>query len=67
MFFQFCEGCLCDLRRIVLEDSLIRSQPFLVRVGMNVYAFVADTFVLLVSLPLCRLLEKPAARLMGRE
>ena len=50
-----------------LVDSLIRSQPFLVRVGMNVYAFVADAFVLLVSLPLCRLLEKPAARLMGRE
>ena len=47
-----------------LVDSLIRSQPFLVRAGMNVYAFVADVAVLLFSLPICVALEKPAGRLI---
>ena len=46
-------------------DSIIRAQPFLVRVGMNVYAFVADVVVLLVALPLCVVLEKPAQKLLG--
>ena len=47
-----------------LVDSVIRSQPFLLRVGMNVYAFIADVVVLLVSLPLCVILEEPAKRLI---
>ena len=47
-----------------LVDSLIRFQPFLVRAGMNLYAFVADAIVLIAALPICVLLEKPAARVM---
>ena len=47
-----------------LVDSLIRSQPFLVRAGMNVYAFVADVVVLLIALPLCVVLDKPAQKLL---
>ena len=47
-----------------LVDSLIRAQPFLLRVGMNLYAFVADVVVLLVALPLCVLLDKQAAKLL---
>ena len=47
-----------------IVDSLIRSQPFLLRAGMNVYAFVADVAVLLISLPICVVLDKPAKRLM---
>ncbi len=40
-----------------LVDSIIRSQPFLVRVGMNIYAFVADAAVLILSLPICEKLD----------
>ena len=47
-----------------LIDSLIKSQPFLVRAGMNVYAFVADAAVLILALPLCPLLDKTAQKLM---
>ena len=47
-----------------LVDSLIKSQPFLVRAGMNVYAFVADAAVLILSLPLCPFLDKTAQKLM---
>ena len=47
-----------------LIDSLIKSQPFLVRAGMNVYAFVADAAVLILSLPLCPLLDKTAQKLL---
>lgn len=47
-----------------LIDSLIRSQPFLVRAGMNLYAFAADVVVLLAALPICVLLDKPASKLL---
>ena len=47
-----------------LIDSLIKSQPFLVRAGMNVYAFIADAAVLILSLPLCPLLDRTAQKLM---
>ena len=48
-----------------LIDSLIKSQPFLVRAGMNLYAFVADAVVLILSLPLCPLLDKTAQKLIN--
>ena len=47
-----------------LIDSLIKSQPFLVRAGMNLYAFAADAAVLILSLPLCPLLDKTARKLL---
>ena len=47
-----------------LIDSLIKSQPFLVRAGMNLYAFAADAAVLILSLPLCPLLDKTAQKLL---
>ena len=50
-----------------LVDSLIRSQPFLLRAGMNVYAFVADVVVLLIALPLCVLLDPFAKKLLDRK
>ena len=49
-----------------LVDSLIRSQPFLVRAGMNLYAFVADVVVLLVALPVCAAVEPFAKKLLQR-
>ena len=50
-----------------LVDSLIRAQPFLLRVGMNLYAFVADVVVLLLALPLCVLLDKQTAKLLEKK
>ncbi len=47
-----------------LIDSLIRSQPFLVRAGLNLYAFAADVVVLLAALPICVLLDKHARKLL---
>lgn len=44
-------------------ESLLYMQPFLVRVGKNVYAFVADLVVLLVSLPICATLDKQAKKM----
>lgn len=43
-------------------EHLLYDQPFLVRVGKNIYAFVADVVVLIVSLPICAILDKQARR-----
>lgn len=47
-----------------LIDSLIKSQPFLVRATMNLYAFVADAVVLILALPICELLDPVAQKLV---
>jgi len=36
-----------------LVEMLLYSQPFLLRVAKNLYAFVADIVVMLVSIPVC--------------
>lgn len=46
-----------------LIDSFVVSQPFLVRVGKNMNSFIADVFVIVVSLPICALVEKTAKKL----
>lgn len=46
-----------------LTESLLYAQPMLVRMGKNLYAFVADTVMLLVSLPICVVLDKTIKRL----
>ena len=46
-----------------LVDSLIRSQPFIVRVGMNIYAFIADAVVLILAYPLCAEIDKRIRRM----
>ena len=38
-------------------ECLLYTQPFAVRVATNIYAFVADAFVIIASLPICRILE----------
>lgn len=38
-------------------ECLLYSQPFMVRAATNMYAFIADAFVIIVSLPICRILE----------
>lgn len=46
-------------------ESLLYTQPFLVRAAKNTYAFAADVVVLIVSLPVCAVLDKPAKKLFG--
>lgn len=43
-----------------LTESLLYLQPLAVRIGKNFSAFAADTVMLLLSLPVCMALEKPA-------
>ena len=39
-------------------EALLYSQPMLLRIGKNVYAFAADAFMLAVSFPIAELVEK---------
>lgn len=39
-------------------EWMLYSQPLLLRVAKNVYAFWADAFVLIVSLPICRVIDR---------
>ena len=45
-----------------LTESILYAQPFVVRAGKNIYAFVADIVVLLVSLPVCMTLDRTARK-----
>lgn len=44
-----------------IVESLLYAQPFMVRVAKNIYAFVADAVVLIISFPIC-LAVKPVIR-----
>ncbi len=48
-----------------LVDSVVVSQPFPVRFAKNMSSFIADAFVIVISLPACVLLEKYAGKLRG--
>ena len=41
-------------------DSFIVGQPIIVRIAKNTTSFIADAFVLIMSLPICKLIEKSA-------
>ena len=47
-----------------LVECVLYGQPMAVRMGKNVFAFVADVFVLELSLPICAALDKPVGRLL---
>ena len=49
-----------------LTECLLYAQPFLIRVGKNVYAWVADMFMLLISLPICMTLDKTIQKLFPK-
>lgn len=38
-------------------ECLLYSQPFIVRVTTNIPAFISDVFVIVISLPLCKILN----------
>ena len=46
-----------------LTEHLLYLQPFAVRVGKNMSAFLADAAMLILSLPLCEALDGPARRI----
>ena len=45
-------------------EYVLYAQPMAVRMGKNVFAFVADVFVLAISLPICISLEKPIRKIL---
>lgn len=49
-----------------LTEHVLYLQPFAVRVGKNVYAWAADLFVLLLSLPICMTLDKTVRKMFPR-
>lgn len=42
-----------------LTECILYAQPMIVRMGKNVFAFVADVFMLEFSLPICMSMDKP--------
>ena len=46
-----------------LIDSFVVGQPFALRFVKNMTSFIADAFVIVISLPFCALVEKQAKRL----
>ena len=49
-----------------VTESLLYSQMMAVRIGKNVYAFVADAVVLIASLPVCAMLDRTAKKLFPK-
>lgn len=43
-------------------DSFVVGQPFLVRFAKNMTSFISDAFVIVISLPICAIVEKPAKK-----
>ena len=46
-----------------LTESLLYGQPFFARTAKNVYAWVADLVMMIASLPVCLMLEKPVKKI----
>jgi len=59
--------CLGILVVKSFTEVILYAQPFLIRVGSNWNAFVADVVVLLASLPICRLTDRHIQTIIGRK
>ena len=46
-----------------LTECVLYGQPFVVRVGKNMSAFIADAAMFIISLPICAVLDKPARKM----
>ena len=44
-------------------DSIVVGQPFAIRFAKNMTSFVADAFVIVISLPVCAAVETPARKM----
>jgi uncharacterized membrane protein len=47
-----------------MVECFLYTQPFFVRVAKNIYAFIADIVVLMISLPLCEILDPHIQRIL---
>jgi len=47
-------------------EAHLYMQPFWLRVTKNVYAFVADAFMIIISIPLCRFLEPKFRQIINK-
>lgn len=47
-------------------ESILYAQPILVRIAKNISAFIADIVVLMVSLPLCEILDPHIQKIIKR-
>ena len=45
-------------------ECILYTQPFFVRIAKNIYAFVADVFVIIFSIPICKNLDKHLKKIM---
>lgn len=50
-----------------LIESLLYAQPIFLRIGKNVYAFVADVVVMIISLPICIVLKNAITEAFSNE
>ena len=50
-----------------LVEMVLYAQPFLIRAAKNIYAFVADIVVMVLSLPICASLNKVIRKLFPGE
>ena len=48
-----------------IVECLLYSQPFLLRVAKNIYAFVADSVVLILSIPICFSLDSTIKKFLS--
>ena len=46
-----------------LTECILYAQPFIIRIGKNTYAFIADAVMLGISIPICMLLDPTAKKL----
>ena len=49
-----------------LTECILYSQPMAVRMGKNVFAFVADVFVLEISLPICMAADSHLQKILSK-
>ncbi len=49
-----------------ITESILYGQLFMVRVGKNIHAFIADAAVLIVSLPVCMMLDKTSRKMFPK-
>lgn len=47
-------------------ESILYGQMFAARVGKNIYAFIADAVVLMISMPVCMMLDRTVRRIFPK-
>ena len=58
LLFSFSGTAIGILIFKSLTECVLYGQPMIVRMGKNVFAFAADVFMLVFSLPICMSMDK---------